>query len=287
MKKAFRKAVRQVTDSVIRGGKIIYYFARVQKPVTFLLGPLFTRAVDKLEIDITYLCNLRCMNCNRSVGSKQAPVNDGMSLSQIEKFIGESIENQYAWTRLRLIGGEPTLHPQFLEIVDLLLDYIHRHSPKTTLEVSTNNYGEKVKNLLAKLPGEVRINLSTKTSTINNFYPFNAAPEDDLRYLSADFTCACFVTQECGTGLTPYGYYACAIMGSIDRIFGFDLARRKLPSRRDTMDDQKRIFCRLCGSFRRGGMFDLFSVTHQAIQSKRWLDAYMDYHANPKVLSRY
>jgi molybdenum cofactor biosynthesis enzyme MoaA len=43
----------------------------------------------EIEIEITSFCNLACYNCNRSV--RQAPTNECMSLSQVERFVSESL----------------------------------------------------------------------------------------------------------------------------------------------------------------------------------------------------
>ena len=40
---------------------------RIRRVVTAVLGPQYHRSRDLIEIDITYLCNLYCNNCNRSV----------------------------------------------------------------------------------------------------------------------------------------------------------------------------------------------------------------------------
>jgi hypothetical protein len=50
-------------------------------------------------------------------------------------------------------------------------------------------------------------------------------------------------------GLTPSGYYACAVAGAIDRVFGMKMGRTDIPAGDDYMRDQMNIFCRLCGHF--------------------------------------
>jgi MoaA/NifB/PqqE/SkfB family radical SAM enzyme len=66
-------------------------FVRSQKIVTAIKGPQYKRSNEKIEIDITYKCNLRCANCNRS--SAQAPSEERMTVAQIEKFVKESVDN--------------------------------------------------------------------------------------------------------------------------------------------------------------------------------------------------
>ena len=41
-----------------------------------------------------------------------------MTLAQIQQFVQESIELNKKWKLINLLGGEPTIHQDFLEIVD-------------------------------------------------------------------------------------------------------------------------------------------------------------------------
>jgi len=80
--------------------------------------------------------------------------------------------------------------------------------------------------------------------------------------------CAGSIVKECGLGLTPSGYYMCAIAGGIDRIYGYNLGRKKLPEESDLLSDQMSAFCRLCGHF--GFQWP----TRRSRQSKTWRMAY-------------
>ncbi|MFI5324381.1 MAG: radical SAM protein, partial [Thermodesulfobacteriota bacterium] len=84
------------------------------------LTPWLTNTT-RIEIEVMTNCTLSCFNCNRSV--RQAPANEYMSLEQIEKFVTESIEQNWRWELINLIGGEPTLHPQLCEILKKIREY--------------------------------------------------------------------------------------------------------------------------------------------------------------------
>lgn len=153
-------------------------YLRVFKPVTRVLGPRYRRSRKSIEIDITWDCNLYCYNCNRSC--RQAPTDDQMTVEQIQQFVDESQQAAIQWERIRVIGGEPTLHPQLFNILDVLLAYRHHQNksqPNSRIEVVTNG---------------------------------------------------CWVASYCGTGLTPYGYYPCAVAGGIDRVMGFNIGRKQI-----------------------------------------------------------
>ena len=52
------------------------------------IGPRYRRSRTRVELDITWACNLRCFNCNRSC--EQAPTGESMTLDQIRRFVDES-----------------------------------------------------------------------------------------------------------------------------------------------------------------------------------------------------
>ncbi|MDP8230613.1 MAG: radical SAM protein [Candidatus Gorgyraea atricola] len=256
-------------------------FFLVQKPVTRLLKPPFTRTSKIIAIDITYVCNLKCNNCVRSC--KQAPTSQRMTVEQIKKFIKESIENNNRWERIRLMGGEPTLHPDLLKIVQLLLEYKKKYSPEAVIEVVTNGHGKTVNNILSKLPKDIEISNSAKDSPMQeHFLAFNIAPRDLKHYRFADYSVGCRGMTVSGMGLTPYGYYPCAVSGGIDRIFGFNIGRKKLPLDDDSMKDQREKFCQYCGRFRGMGGW-----VKEEVMSPTWKNAYASYKSKKPTLSLY
>ncbi|MEJ2620362.1 MAG: radical SAM protein [Candidatus Thiodiazotropha sp.] len=261
--------------------KCQFDFIRVQSPLSTLLGPQYKRSRSLLEIDLTWSCNLRCFNCNRSC--EQMPTGERMEVEQIERFINETISANHHWKKIRLLGGEPTLHPQFLTIIDLLVTWRNRHSPSTILEVATNGYGEKVLTALAKLPDGIEIDNSNKSSRIQPFFSFNIAPIDRPEYNNAAFTNGCRVIKISGIGLTPYGWYPCAVAGSIDRIFGYDLGYKHIPNNEDDMHELLNVFCRLCGRFKR----QYEAPLNKPFMSDTWELAYDRYKKSPPSLSKY
>ena len=255
-------------------------FLRVQKLTTAFLGPMHLRSVNKIEIDITYRCNLSCSNCNRSC--PQAPSDNQMTVAQIRKFVRESIENHVGWESIRLLGGEPTLHPDLLTIISILSDYKKKVLPDLYLAITTNGSGDAVKNVLNTLNNVITIENTNKEGKGYNFHiDFNNAPADYFWNAFVDYSNACWIPRECGIGLTPYGYYCCTVAGSIDRVFGFNIGRKVLPSKDDSMKDQMRIFCRLCGHF-----FGRNHLIKRKI-SRVWKEAYAKYNVRKPSLIPY
>jgi hypothetical protein len=224
-----------------------YQFVRAQKAITRLLGAQFSRSHRFVEIDITYRCNLKCNNCNRSC--TQAPSKMDMPLETIESFLNQSLSRGIRWRRIRILGGEPTLHPQLVSILQMILAHKSMHNPDVRIVLCTNGAGQHVGKVLARLPEGVVIKSTAKGKRQRLFRPFNLAPVDSVKYRFADFAAGCRILSDCGLGLTPSGYYACAVAGAIDRVFGMNLGRKNIPASDDEMRDQMNVFCRLCGHF--------------------------------------
>ncbi|MFE8598745.1 radical SAM protein [Archangium violaceum] len=223
---------------------------RISRGLTRVLGPQYHRSRERIEIDITYLCNLRCFNCNRSV--RQAPEALHLPLATITAFVDQSIVRGKRWRRIRVLGGEPTLHPTFFEIIEELRRYRQTY-PECLIEVVTNGHGEAVQSRLAQLPADIWIENSAKTGEVQPaFGPFNLAPVDDTAYRHADFRNGCAIMRDCGMGLTPLGYFPCAVAGGIARITGEGGGRSELPTDEDDMTELVERLCKLCGRFRDG-----------------------------------
>ncbi len=149
------------------------------------------------------------------------------------------------------------------------------------LQVATNGTGDFVKNILTKLPVGVTILDSNKGLRGCQHSAFNIAPLDTLIYKLSDFSNGCYILKYCGMGLTRYGYYCCAIAGGIDRIFGFDMGKKTLPLKNDSMIEQLNKFCRLCGHFK------VDVRDRRIIFSSSWDRAYKEYKERKPRLSLY
>lgn len=259
--------------------RALWRYIRTTRPMTRLLGPQYRRSRDLIEIDITYLCNLHCLNCNRSV--TQARDTMHMPVAMVTEFVESSIRRGKRWRRIRVLGGEPTLHPEFHEIIAVLRRYRDWHAP-CIIEVVTNGHGPRVNRELDRLPPDVMLDNSAKATAVQpHFGPFNLAPVDDPRYRLTDYSNACAIVRDCGMGLTPMGYYPCAVAGGIDRILGAGLGQSSLPSDDDDMLDAARHLCSLCGRFRDGHFVPRVlrpALTEEKV-SATWRSLYAEWEA--------
>lgn len=257
---------------------------RVGVVATRLLGPQYRRSRRRIELNITFACNLRCVNCDRSC--EQAPTSTHMSLEQVNRFIEESVASGYAWDEIVIIGGEPTIHREFLQIVEALRQYRKCHSPQTRILVFTNGYGRRVNEMIQCLPDDVVVENSMKDGSnpvVDYHRSFNIAPVDLPGYRNADYRNGCWITQECGIALGPSGYYPCGVAAGMDRILGLDAGRQSLPREDDTMEDLLKAFCQNCGHFKR----EPEAMPAPAEQSPAWRAAYAAYKGSNPGLKEY
>jgi len=213
-----------------------------------------------------------------------------MSVSQIEKLVLESIASGKHWGRIRLLGGEPMLHPAIFEILEVLENYRREYSPATKIEISTNGFGVEVNDRLGRVPGYIQVNNSRKSNRYQEkFDAFNLAPCDKWYYVLTDFTNACKISSLCGMGLNRFGYYPCTVAGSIDRVFGFNIGIKKLPDQPQEFDEQKRTLCRYCGHFpSRSFIPPEYKISLRGEpRSKSWVKSYQRFAEKPPILSLY
>ena len=263
--------------------RLVWRYFRISRWVTSLLGVQYRRSRTLLELDITYACNLHCYNCNRSV--RQAPEASHLPVEKLRAWVNEWIARGKRWKRIRILGGEPTAHPQFQKIMAELLRY-REWSSKTLLEVVTNGQGAKVEARLKELPRNVWVENSRKQSVVQpTFGPFNLAPVDDPDFRHANFSNACAIASGCGMGLTPMGYYHCALAGGIDRITEDRLGFRSLPEEEDDMLPLAAKFCRLCGRFRDGHYIppQLRPALTKEEMSPTWRDLYSRWRERRRI----
>jgi hypothetical protein len=202
---------------------------------------------DKVQLEITAMCNLSCPNCDRSCGQQQAPTNQHMEVKQIKRFVKKSLKMKYQWKRIDIIGGEPTLHPEIFKIFDELKKYKDQY-PDTFVRITTNSKGAKVKSIIEQIPKWIKVKNTDKEnnhiSEDGGFTAFNDAPIDH----GVEDAPVCDIPWRCGLGMTPNGFYPCGAGGGIDRVFNFDIGLRRLEQvTTDNLKKQLSVLCKYCG----------------------------------------
>src|SRR6185369_13619600 len=78
----------------------------------------FNREIDYLRISLVDHCNLRCVYCMPLDARRSAPETKWLEPAELEMVARAAIG--VGFRKIRLTGGEPTLRPDLLEIVERL-----------------------------------------------------------------------------------------------------------------------------------------------------------------------
>ena len=84
---------------------------------------------------VTNECNLACLHCIEESGPGKA-FHDELDEAQVFSFLGQVLDQQVPY--LSFSGGEPTLHPQFFEMVEYVC------GRNAQLKIETNGHGLSV-----------------------------------------------------------------------------------------------------------------------------------------------
>jgi hypothetical protein len=184
------------------------------------------------------------------------------------------------------------MHTRLIEILGVLLDYKHHHMPLMNIVLCTNGYSEHTRLVLGKVPSQVTIVDSAKRSKHNTAHcPFNLAPKDKKAFKSHDFSRGCWLPLYYGIGLTRHGYYPHPICGGIDRVLGFDMGLKALPSSDYSWAEFYKRLCPYCGHYYRyaptGPIGRKDGAEERGKMSPSWQKAYSAYRKNKPVLSEY
>ena len=209
-----------------------------------------------LELDITYVCGMNCRNCNRMTNIAPGRPEENITVGQIERLMEDSVRLQYPWREFFLVGGEPTTHPELDAIIERIAEYRVANNPSLRLTLATHGHGERTQRRLAELTVAfpfLQVLNSHKTGPVQpDFVAPCIAPIDlDPAWVASHHFEGCSVSGHCGISMNFAGFYACAVAGAIDRIFGLDGAIGNLADVSDAaMIEKYQVFCRLCGYYR-------------------------------------
>lgn len=203
----------------------------------------YTPTSGKAELHITYRCNLQCVNCNRASFLRNEHTPD-IAVDQVKEFFRQCDELNWKPSIL-IIGGEPTMHKDLVEIVALSRGFAGRDG---LVQIWTNGRDrEMVKHLretyAASIPDE-----SYKEKSRIDF------PWDDYFVSPADFgmeryKCWQHGSEICGISVDSLGYMPCAVGGMIDSVLHLGLRTKRLA---DLFDNEKnkeitKKMCEHCG----------------------------------------
>lgn len=208
-----------------------------------------TERFHHIEIEINTVCDVNCPACDRYCDTAPGP---NMTHKQIAMLVLESVELKWPWTRIHVLGGEPTLHPQFEQIMVTLMALRGRllreyRDEDCLLRVLTNGRGKLAEYHHWLVENEVHVAISPKDPARMPDYWDNmwTAPVDVTPDIQP--ACSIFGIKGCGIGLTRHGYFLCGAGASIARVAGLDIGVQRLEDLTwEAMQAQAEVLCRLC-----------------------------------------
>ena len=213
---------------------------------------------DIIELHITYRCDLACVGCNRACFLPE-PHTPDMNLADVVKFLDEMYEAGISIKCLKIIGGEPTLHPEFMAIVECLWERLGVHGVE--LHLMSNLYSSETRSLadwVANTFPAIQINPNVfhkqKTESVvfaeETRYAF-CSPRD--AWIDSPGPCIqmCGRSKGCGASVDKLGYTLCPVGGTIDSLLGLHARATKVCQMLDQgfVRNQAETLCAHCGMY--------------------------------------
>jgi hypothetical protein len=212
-----------------------------------------------------------------------------LTMDQLEKFFQSFIEQKYLWKRFRILGGEPTLHKDFREIIGYVVDYRNLHNPKLKIEVSTHGNGKHTQKQLLwlkdKYPFIKHNNSHKKTNHPSYFNYMNLAPMDRNERMKNHNYRGCWIVRDCGIGFDYSGFYVCSAGAAISRIFGYKIGIKDFKEfSEEKMIGMYNLLCSKCGHYQ---PVRVNPHKPETLMSKTWSQAFESFRKNPELLTRF
>lgn len=166
-----------------------------------------------LELAINLTCNWTCIACDAFSQLRTTNIvrKGTMTLEQIWHFIGEMHQRNAYFGRIRILGGEPTIAPRFLEIVKLLREELVLKGYVGQLEVITNGTNPEKIEPAKQYLNRVRVSgeaAKQRAHTANLVHS-----PSTLGYVGKQ----CNAPGHCGWSLNYWGYYPCSSGAGLSR----------------------------------------------------------------------
>jgi len=166
----------------------------------------------RAELNISYNCNLKCLNCNRLCDKLK--LDEDMTVEQVKLFLQKLQEEKKHLSRIKVVGGEPTQHPDFVAIC-ALLSYAVKSGLIGKVVVNTNGINPPYNLENPFFPG-VFWKVSKPSKKAHR--PFLWSPKD----MGLETFGPCSMPRVCGYSLDSRGWLPCSSAPAIVRVFGLE-----------------------------------------------------------------
>lgn len=167
-----------------------------------------------IQLEITNACHVKCANCTRFVGHHRDPF--FMDLDTVVKGL-DSLEGYKG--NIGLMGGEPTLHPDFAEICKIYQKMIPN---KRRRELWTSGFKwDEYKTLIEETFDNDLIAYNDHSSPDGEHQPLLVAAEDivENEELMWDLIDNCWVQTRWSASITPRGCFFCEVAAAMDHLY--------------------------------------------------------------------
>ncbi len=165
----------------------------------------------------TYRCNAKCQHCNRLLGAVPWPDSD-MTVEDVKLGWKRIQERSVAVQKVRVSGGEPLLHPDFVELMEAInATWNRRYTRQRRTCVFTNG------SLPLPPRREWRYNLSgTGPDKTESLKPPMISPSDLGMPFNRRPGGFCQRQFGCGRLFDAHGFSFCFLAGPVGRMLGID-----------------------------------------------------------------
>ena len=206
-----------------------------------------------VQIDVTNMCDRSCSNCTRFCGHYRPTKIYFMESDYYEKAV---ISLKEFPGIVGMIGGEPTLHPRFAELCEILRYHI-KNKKQRGLWSNTGRKFREYKDIIHDTFGFFNLNDHVSHDIFHT--PILVASEDmikDGRLTEEEwqnYTDSCWVQTTWSATINPKGAYFCEVAGMLDYLFdgtiGWDIDREPEWWKKEVPRYAEQIAwaCRKCG----------------------------------------
>jgi hypothetical protein len=207
-----------------------------------------------IEIDVTNVCGRSCSNCTRLVGHYSKDKLFFMEPAYYEKAVKSLVDFPGV---VGMIGGEPMLHPQFMELCGILMKHIPQRWRRAifTNPLNTGDVFGRRKSFLDRVFGLQNLNRHIDTPVVHTPILVGAGEffGEDTKTMW-EYMDKCWIQMTWSATINPKGAYFCEVAGVLAMLLdgpdGWDIEarpewwRKRLPE----YEAQKQWGCTHCGA---------------------------------------
>lgn len=201
-----------------------------------------------IQIEVTNRCWLQCANCTRFVGHHKNPFT--MDLETVEKAL-QSLEGFPG--NVGLMGGDPTMHPQFAEICALYQKYF---PDKNRRQLWTSGFKwEEYKDIIKETFPTENILYNDHSEEDEGFHQPLLISADEImedKELMWKLISECWIQKRWSPSITPKGCFFCEVAAAADMLFdgpgGWPIEKGWWKKDPKDFQDQVDRYCKDCSA---------------------------------------